>query len=50
MIIDDDIFDTQPRQWTRKPPKGREPTPSLSEAYEVFEEMLSVSEDKKLDW
>ena len=48
LIIDKDIFDIQTRQWTRTPPSGRQITPILWEAYEVFKDkMLSVSEDKK---
>jgi hypothetical protein len=46
LVIDSNVFDTQTRQWTRKPPPGRAATPSLWEAYEVFLERLQVSEDK----
>lgn len=47
LVIDSNVFDTQTRQWTRKPPAGRTATPSLREAYKVFDERLQVSEDKK---
>ena len=47
LVIDSDVFDTQTRQWTRKPSAGRTATPSLWEAYKVFDERLQVSEDKK---
>jgi uncharacterized protein involved in exopolysaccharide biosynthesis len=47
LVIDSDVFDTQTRQWTRKPSAGRTATPSLWEAYKVFLERLQVSEDKK---
>lgn len=47
LVIDSNVFDTQTRQWARKPPAGRTATPSLWEAYEVFLERLQVSEDKK---
>lgn len=47
LIIDSDIYSSTNRQWTRTPPKGRAAEPSPWELYEVFEEMLSVSEDKK---
>ena len=47
LVIDSNVFDTQTRQWTRKPPAGRTATPSLWEAYKVFDERLQVSEDKK---
>ena len=48
LIIDKDIFDIQTRQWARTPPPGRQITPILWEAYEIFKDkMLSVSEDKK---
>lgn len=47
LIIDRDIYDPQARQWVRAAPSGRQVTPSLWEAYEVFSEILAVSEDKK---
>ena len=47
LIIDRDIYDPQTRQWVRAAPSGRQVTPSLWEAYEVFSEILAVSEDKK---
>lgn len=47
LLIDENIFDTNSRQWTRTPPAGRELVPSLWEVYEVFLDMLVVSEDKK---
>lgn len=47
LLIDENIFDTNSRQWTRTPPYGRELVPSLWEVYEVFLDMLVVSEDKK---
>ena len=47
LVLDKDIYDPQSRQWMRSPPSGREVTPSLWEAYEVFSEILQVSQDKK---
>lgn len=47
LLIDPDIYDVTSRQWVRivKPPF--QPQPSLLEAYEVFLELLSVSQDKE---
>lgn len=47
LIIDDDIYDVRSRKWTRRLPWGRDVIPTLWEAYEVFSEILQVSEDKK---
>lgn len=47
LVIDNSVFDTKTRQWTRKPPAGRTVTPSLWEAYKVFFDRLQVTEDKK---
>jgi len=47
LLIDEDIYDMQRRQWTRSPPSGRTAEPSLWELYEKFSGNLSVTEDKK---
>lgn len=47
LIIDEDIFDVRSRKWTRRPPWGRDVIPTLWEGYEVFSEILQVSENKK---
>ena len=48
LIINDELYDVRSRKWTRRPPWGREVIPTLWEAYEVFSEILQVSEDKKM--
>ncbi|ADN75279.1 lipopolysaccharide biosynthesis protein [Ferrimonas balearica DSM 9799] len=47
LVWDSDIYDSSAKQWVRapKPPRGVEP--SLQEAYEVFSEVLQVSQDKQ---
>lgn len=47
LVIDQKIYNMQTRQWVRNPPSGRDLIPSLWEAFEVFSEILVISEDKK---
>ena len=47
LIIDDDIYDVRRMKWIRRPPWGRDVIPTLWEAYEVFTEILKVTENKK---
>ncbi|MFT5926931.1 MAG: hypothetical protein ACI805_000044 [Candidatus Azotimanducaceae bacterium] len=46
LIIDNEIYESATKKWVRDVPHPKRPLPSLQEAYEVFEELLSIAEDK----
>lgn len=46
LIIDDDVYDYESKQWTRLPDTTGVTEPSMWDAYESFTERLSVSEAK----
>ena len=45
--IDSDIYNIDTKTWVREPPPGRTVEPSSWELYQIFLEMLAISEDKK---
>ena len=47
LIIDNEIYESAAKKWVRDVPPPKRPVPSLQEAYQEFEKLLSISEDKK---
>ncbi len=47
IVVDDDVYDVQAQQWLREVDPPRTPEPSVQEAHEVFQQVLSVSQDKE---
>jgi uncharacterized protein involved in exopolysaccharide biosynthesis len=47
LIIDNEIYEIATKKWVRDVPPPKRPVPSLQEAYQEFEKLLSISEDKK---
>jgi uncharacterized protein involved in exopolysaccharide biosynthesis len=47
LIIDNEIYETTAKKWVRDVPPPKRPVPSLQEAYEEFEELLSITGDQK---
>ena len=47
LIIDNEIYDSTAKKWVRDVSPPKRPVPSLQEAYEEFEELLSITEDEK---
>jgi uncharacterized protein involved in exopolysaccharide biosynthesis len=47
LIIDNEIYDSTAKKWVRDVSPPKRPVPSLQEAYEEFEELLSITEDKE---
>ncbi len=47
LAIDADVYDVTKKKWTRDVRLPKKPVPSMQEAYEIFMDALSVSQDKK---
>lgn len=47
LIYDANIFDISSKSWTRKIKFPQKPIPSVQESFKVFNEIVSVTEDKK---
>ncbi len=47
LIYDANIFDISSKSWTRKIKFPQKPIPSVQESFKVFNEIVSVKEDKK---
>jgi capsular polysaccharide biosynthesis protein len=47
IIYDDSLFDERTNKWVRKVRFPKQPKPSSQEAYEIYEEILSISEDRE---
>jgi uncharacterized protein involved in exopolysaccharide biosynthesis len=46
LIIDNEIYESAAKKWVRDVSPPKRPVPSLQEAYQEFEEGLSITEDK----
>jgi uncharacterized protein involved in exopolysaccharide biosynthesis len=47
LIIDDEIYESTAKKWVRDISPPKRPVPSPQEAYQEFEKLLSISENKK---
>jgi uncharacterized protein involved in exopolysaccharide biosynthesis len=47
LIIDNEIYESATKKWIRDVSPPKRPVPSLQEAHQEFEELLSITEDKK---
>jgi len=47
LIIDPEIYESAAKKWVRDAPPPKRPVPSLQEAYQKFESLLSITEDTK---
>ena len=47
LVYDDEIYDAGTSQWVREVDPPWQPKPSIQEAHLIFEEILSVSQDKE---
>ena len=47
LLLDTDIYDPTTRKWSRHSVGGRPPQPTPEEAYDRFNDLLSVTQDKK---
>jgi uncharacterized protein involved in exopolysaccharide biosynthesis len=47
LIIDNKIYESAAGKWIRDVPPPKRPEPSLQEAHQKFEKLLSITEDKK---
>ncbi|MFT4634820.1 MAG: hypothetical protein ACI9OI_000608 [Chitinophagales bacterium] len=47
LVIDNGIYESTAKKWVRDVPPPKQPVPSLQEAYQKFEKLLSITEGRK---